>query len=235
MFIGHFAPGFAAAAHPKAPPLPVLIIASQLVDIAFFMFVPLGIESMRVTPGISVMNPMDLYHMPLTHSLLGACAWGLAFALLLRACRIGWTGAAIGGAVVVSHWFFDLLVHVSDLTLAGSPPKLGLGLWNYPGIEMPLEIGLLLVGVSIYASAHRPGWRLWILVALLLALQAVNWFGAPPVTVDASLWGSALVAFAVSALMAWWISHKSDGPPAVHQRSRPSRASLRNRDGDKNR
>jgi hypothetical protein len=50
--------------------LPVFI-GAQLVDWAFFALLLTGVEKMRVTPGISVMNPMDLYHMPYTHSLLG--------------------------------------------------------------------------------------------------------------------------------------------------------------------
>ena len=33
----------------------------------------------------------------------------------------------VGALVVVSHWFVDLLVHIPDLTLYGTPPKLGFG------------------------------------------------------------------------------------------------------------
>ena len=76
MFIGHFAPALAAATHKDAPSLPVLFIGAQLVDWAFFGLLLTGTEKMRVSPGISVMNPMDLYHMPITHSLLGSAAFG---------------------------------------------------------------------------------------------------------------------------------------------------------------
>ncbi len=64
MFIGHWAPAFIAAAHPKAPRLGTLFVAGQLVDFGFFGLMLLGVEKMRLDPGISVMNPMDLYHMP---------------------------------------------------------------------------------------------------------------------------------------------------------------------------
>lgn len=209
MFVGHYSAAFAAAALPKAPKLGTLFIGAQLVDLAFFAFVPLGVEAMRVAPGISVMNPMDLYHLPYTHSLIGAGVWAIGFALLLRAMFKDWTAALIGGAVVLSHWFLDLLVHVPDLTLAGAPPKLGLGLWNYPAIAMPLEIGLLLGSAWLYTRARpaaRKSLALPVLIGFLLLAQAINWFGPPPATVDAGLWGTAIFAFLVAAALASWVA-----------------------------
>ena len=82
MFIGHFAPALIAATHKDAPRLPVLFVGAQLVDWAFFAFLLTGTEKMRFQQGISAMNPMDLYHMPYTHSLLGAAIWALGFAAL---------------------------------------------------------------------------------------------------------------------------------------------------------
>lgn len=209
MFIGHYSAAFAAAALPKAPKLGTLFVAAQLVDFAFFAFVPLGIEDLRITPGASVMNPLDLYDMPWTHSLLGTLAWAAVFAVVLRVTIGNWTAAAIGGAVVFSHWFLDLIVHVPDLTLAGSPPKLGFGLWNHPAIAMPLELVLLLGMAGLYAIRTRATDRpraLFILVGVLLLLQAVNWFGPPPVAVDAGLWGLGLFAFTLAALIASWVA-----------------------------
>jgi hypothetical protein len=209
MFVGHYSAAFAAAALPKAPKLGTLFIGAQLVDLAFFAFVPLGVEAMRVAPGTSVMNPMDLYHMPYTHSLLGAGIWAIGFALILRIMLKDWTPAFIGGAVVLSHWFFDTLVHVPDMTLAGSPPKLGLGLWNHPAIEMPLEIGLLLGSAWLYArerpAAHK-SFALPVLIGFLLLVQAINWFGPSPAAVDAGLWGTAIFVFLVAAALASWVA-----------------------------
>jgi hypothetical protein len=207
MFIGHWAPAIAAAAaSPRAPKIGMLFIAAQLVDWAFFGLLLAGVEHMRFSPGISVMNPMDLYHMPITHSLLGSAAFAAAFAALLWLGSKDRTLALIGGAVVLSHWFLDLLVHVPDLTLAGSPPKLGLGLWNYPAIEMPLELAITFGALWWYAKVRRPApLRLGALAALLLALQAFNWFGPvePEVTAGTSL--LAFVAFGLVTLAAWWM------------------------------
>lgn len=215
MFIGHWAPALAAAAASKrAPKIGTLFIAAQLVDWAFFGLLLTGTEQMRFSPGISVMNPMDLYHMPITHSLLGATAFAAAFAGLIWLGGKDRTAALIGGGVVLSHWFLDLLVHVPDLTLAGSPPKLGLGLWNHPLIEMPLELGITLCALWWYARIRTPGRaRVFTLAVILLALQAVNWFGPvePEVTAGTSL--LAFFAYGLATLVAWWMG-KSERAPA---------------------
>jgi hypothetical protein len=209
VFVGHYSAAFAAAALPQAPKLGTLFVAAQLVDIGFFAFVPLGLEHMRITPGITAMVPLDLYDMPLTHSLLGGLVWATAFATLLRLMTGDWTAGLIGGAVVLSHWFLDALVHAPDMTFAGQPPKIGLALWNYPAIEMPLEIGLLLGSAWLYARA-RPAaaksWALPVLLTVLLVVQAINWFGPPPVAVDIGLWGLALFVFALATILASWVA-----------------------------
>lgn len=206
MFIGHWAPALALAARPKAPGIATLFVAGQLVDWAFFGLLLTGTEAMRVTPGISVMNPMDLYHMPYTHSLLGSAVFAAAFGALVLGLTKSRAAAGIAALTVLSHWFMDLLVHVPDLTLAGSPPKLGLGLWNYPAIEMPLELGLTFGALWLYVRAKRPApLRVGVLAAVLLALQAVNWFGPvePEVTTGTTL--LAFFAYGAATLAAWWM------------------------------
>lgn len=204
MFIGHFAPALLAATHKDAPRLPVLFVAAQLVDWAFFAFLLTGTEAMRFREGTSVLNPMDLYHMPYTHSLLGSAVWATGFGLLVWLATKNRTGAIIAALVVVSHWFLDLLVHVPDLTLAGQPPKLGFGLWNYPAIEIPLELGLIFGSLWLYARKRGAnGAPLWTIATLFAALQLFSWFGPleKEVTVGTSL--LAFVAFGVVTLAAW--------------------------------
>lgn len=208
MFIGHWSASLVAATHPKAPRLGTLMVGAQLIDWGFFGLMLVGAEKMRLDPQASVMNPMDLYQMPYTHSLLGACLWGLALALFVRITMRDWTAAMIGFAVVVSHWWLDLLVHVPDLTIAGSPPKLGLGLWNHPAIEMPLEIALVVGSLFLYArnrgfALFHP--RVMILLATMLVLQAVNWFGPVATEVTASIPLTALFAFGLVTLIAVWM------------------------------
>ncbi len=111
MFIGHWVPALAVAARRPVPSLGLLFVAAQLVDWAFFAFLLTGVEHMRFAPGISAMNPMDLYHMPYTHSLLGSAVFAAGFGGLIWLVTRDRTGALLAGAVVLSHWFLDLLVH----------------------------------------------------------------------------------------------------------------------------
>ena len=103
MFIGHWAPALAAAAvTERKPRLGTLFIAAQLVDWAFFALLLTGAEKMRVVPGITAMNPMDLYHMPFTHSLLGSAAWAADASRSLCGCGCATAPyAVLAGAVVL--------------------------------------------------------------------------------------------------------------------------------------
>ena len=207
MFIGHFAPALIAAARPRAAGLGTLFVAAQLVDIGFAILLIPGIEAMRIVPGITAMNPMDLHHMPYTHSLLGALIWAAVFGAVV------WFAtkrkeAAIGAALVVaSHWFIDLIVHIPDLTLYGMPPKLGFGLWNHPLAAMPLEI-LLIGGAFLYylrrTAAPQGNRRPWVLAGLLVFAQAVDWFGPKEPAYSLAVPATMLFAYALLAGTAAW-------------------------------
>lgn len=207
MFIGHFAPALAAsAASREAPRLGTLFFAAQLVDLAFFGFVILGVEHMRVAPGITAMNPMDLYHMPYSHSLLGTALWAAALGLVVWATVRTVVTAVWAAAVVVSHWFADLLVHRPDLTLAGAPPKLGLGLWDHRLAAIPLELGLTGLAFWFYLSRTRgPVGPSLILLAVMLVFQAINWFGPQPAEYSLALPLSAVASYAILIALARWV------------------------------
>jgi hypothetical protein len=209
MFIGHYSVALVAAANRDAPKLGTLFVAAQIVDIGFFILVLSGVEAMRITPGTTVMSPMDFYHMPYTHSLLATLVWAAGFAAILKVMGASWRASSVGGLVVTSHWFLDLAVHAPDLTFAGAPPKLGLGLWNYPWIEMPLEAGLIIGALYYYHRVTKPtrqSLAMPMLILYLIAIQAFNWFSPQPTTLDAGLPVSALIAFGLAILFATWVA-----------------------------
>jgi hypothetical protein len=84
MFVGHYGPSFAAKALKKSIPLWILFVAVQLVDVLWSIFVLLGIEKVRIVPGITATNPLDLYYMPYTHSRVGSLFWAIAAAIVYR-------------------------------------------------------------------------------------------------------------------------------------------------------
>lgn len=207
MYIGHFAPALAvSAATPEAPRLGTLFAAAQLIDLVFFPLVIAGVEHMRVVPGITAMNPLDLYHMPYTHSLLAATLWGLAFGLVVLIAARNLSAGIWAAVVVASHWLLDLLVHRPDLTFSGHPPKIGLGLWDYPWIEMPLELALVGLGFWLFLRNTRgPMGPPLILLGTMLLFQAINWFGPQPTEYSLALPLSALLSYAILIALARWV------------------------------
>lgn len=117
MFVGHYGPSFAIKTLRPAIPLWLLFIAVQLVDVAWAVLILFGVEKVRIVPGITASNPLDLYYMPYTHSLVAAVSWSVAAAVFVWLLpRMATRAAAVWvGAAVFSHWVLDLLVHRPDL------------------------------------------------------------------------------------------------------------------------
>ena len=120
----------------------------------------------------------------------------------MRDARAGF----LAGLVVVSHWLLDFLTHRPDLTLAGGDAYYGLGLWNLPWIAMPLEIAITVGALYWYVKRTRgPVGPPFVLLALLLGMQAINWFAPHPTEAGIGLFIQALVAFGVLTLIAGWV------------------------------
>jgi hypothetical protein len=129
MFVGHYGISFAAKKADASIPLWVLFIAVQLLDVAWAPLVVLGVEKVRIVPGITTSNPLDLYYMPYTHSLVAAILWSVGAFVLYRlvAPPSHRVAAVLVALAVFSHWVLDLLVHRPDLPLYDDAAKVGLG------------------------------------------------------------------------------------------------------------
>jgi hypothetical protein len=184
------------------------------VDVAWAVLVLLGIEKVRIVPGITASNPFDLYYMPYTHSLVAAVLWAVAAILVCKPLRgvRKWSAAAWIGAAVFSHWVLDWLVHRPDLALYDDTMKVGLGIWNYPAIALSLEALLLFGGMTIYLRRTKasnaigrfgpPAFGI-----LMLAIQSYVFFGPPPVSPGAAA-VTALVSYVVFAAVAQWLDRQ---------------------------
>jgi hypothetical protein len=204
MFVGHYSAAFAAKAVDRSIPLWQLFIAAQLVDVGWATLVLLGVEKVRIVPGITRSSPLDLYYMPYTHSLVAAVAWSVGAALLYRVVRGPTAGPrpmVVVGAAVLSHWILDWVVHRPDLALYDDAVKVGLGLWNRPLLAFLLEAGLLLgaAGFCLHTGPSPGGGRgVWVLTAVLVAVQVMFLLGPPPPSV-AAVAVTALVAYCAFA------------------------------------
>jgi hypothetical protein len=144
--------------------------------------------------------------MPYTHSLFGAAIWAAVMLGVVALQRRDLKLAALAGLVVLSHWLMDWLVHVPDLTIDGTPPKLGLGLWNFPWIAIPLELALTLGAFAFYLRRTRgPAGPPAILIGVMLLLQAISWFGPHPESAGLFFALQALFAFGVMTALAMWV------------------------------
>lgn len=184
MFVGHYSASFLGKAVAPRVPLWVFILAAQLVDVAWAVFILTGIERFHLDPTLPS-NPLVLEHMPYTHSLVATLAWAALAAVAVTAAGYGSARAAIAvAAVVTSHWLLDVLVHRPDMTLTGGDPKLGLGLWNQPTLAFAVEVLFLAGTAAIYTTTTRADEKtrqaVFRGVMLLIALQTATTYGPIP-------------------------------------------------------
>ena len=206
MFVGHYGISFAAQRLNRQLPLWVLFIAVQLLDVFWAPFVLLGIERVRIVPGITMSNPLDLYYMPYTHSLIAAMLWSAAGYGAYRFWRGPAAGAAtLVGLAVFSHWVLDFLVHRPDLPLYDDTAKVGLGLWNRPALAFGLEAALLFGGMWLFWRGRGGSKTAMVIFGIvMLAVQAAVFFGPPPPSENVAAL-TALLAYALFAgFVAWW-------------------------------
>ena len=215
MFVGHYSVAFAVKTEKNKIPLWVLFVAVQLLDFVWAPFVLLGIEKVRIVPGITATSPLDLYYMPYTHSLVGALVWsGVTFFIykLVAGARASNAAALLVAIAVFSHWILDLIVHRPDLAIYDDTLKVGFGLWNYRAIEFGLEIGLLVIGMIIYLKRNSAVARkaaVIIFVLVLILIQAGNTFtGRRPISSDRVLAITALIFYTVFAGVAFFLEKR---------------------------
>ena len=209
MFLGHYGVAFAAKRVTPRTSLGALTFAAQFLDELWPILLLLGVEQVRIVPGLMAANPLDFVYYPYSHSLLMAVIWGIlvggSYFLLRRYGR----GACIIGILVVSHWFLDLPMHRADLPLwpGASSPKVGWGLWNSIPATYVIEFAIYAIGIAIYLRATRPrdrigSWGLWAYI-LVLAILYVMSNGSPPPSERALAWSALGIWLFVP--WAWWV------------------------------
>jgi hypothetical protein len=208
MFVGHYGIAFCIQPAGRRVPLWVWFIAVQWLDVVWSVLVLLGVEKLRITPGFTEANALDLYYMPYTHGLPGAIILSLGFGCIVAMYPVGdrMKTALLIASAAFSHWVLDLVVHTHDLPLFGNSAKIGFGLWQDVSLSFPLELASLGLGAWLYARATRlvnaKGRYLFLgFVLVLAAIQVYANFGPPPSS-PAAMAVTALVLYAALALMA---------------------------------
>lgn len=220
MFIGHFAVAFAGKRAAPRASLAALLLGALFADVLWPVLVAVGAEEVRIVPGSTVYTPLEFVSYPWSHSLLALIIWGGFFAAYYRKRPDGVRTGLVVGALVVSHWVLDWITHKPDMPLWPRGPVAGLGLWNYVGATMAVEIAMFAAGVLIYARSTRARDKVgtigfWALVLLLFGFYILDSLaGAVPPSVQA-IWISALIATAVILVWAGWVDrHRTTGTAA---------------------
>ena len=215
MFVGHYGVAFAVKSERNQIPLWVLFVAVQLLDFLWAPFVLLGIEKVRMVPGITATNSLDLYYMPYTHSLVGALIWsGAAFFIykLVRGAKTSNTAALIVAFAVFSHWILDLIVHRPDLAIYDDVLKVGFGLWNHRGLEFALEIAILVGGILIYLKRNSSVARkagITTFAVVLILIQVWNTVAGRRPTSDRTFAITALIFYTLFVGIAFLLEKRS--------------------------
>jgi len=210
MFIGHF--GVALMAKPIAPKISLgtLMLASWLPDLLAFVFLMAGIEHFSVQPGITAGNPLNVYDIPLSHSLAMDVVWGGLLAGTYFTFQRYMRGTVIIFLTVISHWLLDLVSHRPDITLApGVNIYVGLGLYDSVRATLIVEGLLWLIGVAFYAyTTHAEkksaAYAFWGVVVIVTVLWASGIAGPPPPNI-ASVEITNVIIFSLVLAWSYWI------------------------------
>jgi hypothetical protein len=206
MFIGHVGAAFAAKRFAPRTSLGTLIFATGFLDLLWPIFLLLGVEHVRIAPGLTAMTPFDFYDYPISHSLLAVVGWSFVVGLAYFALRRYQRGAWVVAICVLSHWFLDWIVHRPDLPLwPGELSKHGLGN-NWPA-ALSLESAVFAAGLWLYLRQTRARdrvgtWALLSFAAFLILAWMSALFGPPPPNERVLAWSG--LALWILPLWATW-------------------------------
>jgi membrane-bound metal-dependent hydrolase YbcI (DUF457 family) len=209
MFIGHFAVALTAKRCAPKASLGTYALAAEFLDVLWPVFLLLGVEHVRISPGITRVTPLDFYDYPWSHSLAMVLLWSLLFAVGYGLVRKDWRTAGVLAAVVASHWFLDYATHRPDMPLApGIATKLGLGLWNSLLGTIAAELTMFVGALALYARATKARDRigsigLWSFAVFCVIAWLAAILGPPPPGIKPLAYGS----FSIWLLLAWcaWV------------------------------
>jgi membrane-bound metal-dependent hydrolase YbcI (DUF457 family) len=216
MFIGHFGVALVAKKWAPGTSLGTLVFAAEFLDLLWPIFLLLGLEHVRVVPGITKMQPFDFYDYPISHSLVTAILWGVIVGAVYFVLRRYRAGALAVAALVVSHWVLDFVVHRPDMPLWPGGPKLGLGLWNSWLAGMTVEVLIFAAGLWTYLGVTRARdavgrYAFWSLMALLFFGWISVLFGPAPPDLKSLALGSLSLWIVVP--WGWWADKHREAAP----------------------
>jgi hypothetical protein len=198
MFLGHFALAMSAKKIAPKTSLGTLVLSGQFADCLWPVLLLLGLEQVRIVPGITRVTPLDFISYPISHSLLLQLVWGLLLGGAYFFWRPDLYTALVIGTLLPTHWLLDYFAHRPDMPLYPDGPKVGLGMWNSLPLTLLVEFGLFLTGLLVCLRTTRSkggrSYGFWSFVLFLAVACAASLLGPPPPNVR---------IVALSALALW--------------------------------
>ncbi|RPI91583.1 MAG: hypothetical protein EHM40_02165 [Chloroflexi bacterium] len=162
MYLGHFAVGLAAKPVAPKASLGILLVATQVIDILYPVFLIAGIGRL----GGSVWD----------HGLVMSLVWSaVAFGIFCAVSRDMRSGLLVG-FLVFSHWIGDFIAYRVLPIAFNDLPKVGLGLYSSLPAMLIWDFGLFSLALAYYLfrtkAKDRIGkWAPWLLVLYLILLM----------------------------------------------------------------
>ncbi len=213
MFAGHVAAALAIARAERRVNVGAFVGAALLLDIALWLFVLLGWESLTI-PADFASTHQPQFVFPYSHGLAAGLVWSClaaagAWAVYRRLGTARARAAVLMAAAVFSHWLLDALVHRPEMPLLGaSSTAVGLALADNMPLALAVEAALVLVGMALFIpGSGLPRDRLKALAILSLVILAFSVAGMtlapPPPSAFAMAASSLLTVVVVCVFFAW--------------------------------
>lgn len=152
---GHMASGFAIRAKTNRIPLIVLLVASYFIEVMYFLFAGLGMETPQYAPW--------------SHSLGMALVWAILGGGMYTLVTKKWWNGLLVAVAVFAHWALDILVWDILPLAPGLPQQIpGLGLYRILGFKFEeagsnwptlwvtmLDLGLFTFGLILCIARYR--------------------------------------------------------------------------------
>jgi hypothetical protein len=216
MFLGHFGLAFAAKKAPPKASLGTLVFAAQFPDLLWPILLLLGIEHVRIVPGLLAASPFDFTSYPISHSLAAQLGWGTLLGLVYFAIKRDGRSALFVGALAPTHWLLDFIAHRPDMPIYPGGAKYGLGMWRSVPLTICVEYVLFAAGIALYIHTTRAkdttgNLPLWSLIGLLGVVYPASLFGPAPPSVQALAWSA--IAIWLTVPWAAWADRRRQASP----------------------
>lgn len=224
MFAGHIGAALALGRAERRVNIGTFTIAALLLDVALWLFVLLGWESVTI-PASFPTTHQPAFIFPYSHGLLAAVvcsalAGAAAFTWyrpLLKTATL--RAAALVAVAVFSHWLLDALVHVPELPLMGKGSvKVGLALWQDMPVALTAEAVIVVAGLCLFLSgsslSRARRLSLTALSLLILGFTVVGMTVAPPPPSVLIMAGISLVTLLVVCALICWLGRLPNERPS---------------------